>query len=400
MLPDLRANTVAEALNGGLATGRARQLLKVRQALSKSSTAKYAALEMSTRSDGRCRDTLLYHAASTGRWGGRRVQPQNFPRPKIKDTLYATELLAEGDLEMVRLVFGSPMAVFSSCLRNTIVAQTGKVLDVADYAAIEARVLFWVADHEKGLKAFREGRDLYVDQAVDVFNKPAEEIGKDSFERFIGKGLILGCGFGMGSPKFQATCLAQGRDVSESLANEAVRAYRRLHWPVPKLWQNLEMAARAAVENVGKTYTINRTKWWVKGRFLYCKLPSGRRLAYADPSVRVAPTAWGEARLTLFHYGVNATTKRWELQKTWGGTLTENVVQAIARDLMAEAMLRIERAGWEIVLSVHDELIAETTVCASGLTHEHFETLMSELPPWAEGAPIAVDGWRGARYRK
>lgn len=401
-LPDLRKKTVEDALANDLVPdGPAKEILEYRLAISKTSTAKYQAFERRSRHDSRVRDILMYHAASTGRWGGVGVQPQNLPKSSIKNTDLAAEIVAEGDLELVRLIYGDPMKVFSDCIRSVIVAPPGKVLDVADYAAIEARVLFWVAKHEDGLRAFREGRDLYVEQAMKVFNKPSDAIAKDSFERFVGKGLILGCGYQMGWEKFAATCLQQGREVSEDLARTAIQSYRQTHKPVVTLWGNIERAAMAAVENLGKRFTINRTTWYVRNNFLFCELPSGRRLAYYGPSIKWGYKFAGSKTKDpiLHHFGVDSLSKKWIETKTYGGRLTENVVQGIARDLMAAAMLRIEDTGiWQIVLSVHDELLGERNKGKGNL--RLFCELMAELPPWAEGCPVAVEGWTGTRYRK
>lgn len=411
-LPVLDKATVKDALESGLATGEAKTMLELRQSISKTSTAKYEALDLRSRSDGRLRDVLVYHAASTGRWAGSGVQPQNLKKShlKNKDIEYIINLLNEEEeacsvkkkdmstLEWIRFLYGDPMAVFSSCIRSMIVAPPGKVLDVADYNAIETRVLFWVADHEAGLRAFRENRDLYKEQAASVFNTTVDKIANDSYERAIGKGLILGSGYGMGAKKFAATCRAQGLEIKDELAEIAVSSYRSTHSPVVKLWSNVERAAVAAVENLGKRYRINRATWYVKKDFLFCELPSKRRLAYYGPTVRYEPTPWGDKRPVLYHYGVNGLTRKWEEAKTYGGRLCENIIQAIARDLMAEAMLRIEAAGWEIVLSVHDELVAERDKLRPG--HKEFCRLMAELPAWAEGCPVKASGWSGWRYRK
>lgn len=398
-LPNLQKGTVEDAISSGLVSGAAKTVLELRQAVSKTSTAKYSAFEQRSRFDGRLRDILVYHTASTGRWGGAGIQPQNFPRGTIKDSIQAADILSTGDLEFVRMIYGEPMAVFSSCLRNMIIAPEGKTLDVADYAAIEARVLFWVAEHDRGLQAFFDDRPMYEEMAADIFSVPhVDLVTKD--QRFVGKQSFLGCGYGMGAPKFQATCQNFGQEISDDLAALAVNTYREKHWPVPVLWSNLQRAAIAAVDNVGTTYSINRTSWYVKGSFLWCKLPSGRRLAYAQPSVEWLPPPWGGPPVrSLCHYGINNYSRKWEKQRTYGGKLTENVVQAISRDLMAAAMLRIEDTGiWEIVLSVHDELIAERDTKRASVAE--FCDLMAALPPWAKGCPVKVEGWTGTRYRK
>lgn len=407
-LENLTKKTVEDALKFGDVQGDARRMLELRLAISKTSTAKYQAFELRSRHDSRLRDILLFSAASTRRWGGMGVQPQNFPRGSIKDTVQASSILREGDLELIRLIYGEPMNVFSSCLRNMIIAPKGKVLDVADYAAIETRVLFWFARHEEGLKAFREERDLYCEMAGYIFRESDEDIRagykagdvQAALKRFVGKGVILGCGYNMGGEKFKKSCSLQGQEIEQDLADQAVATYRNIHAPVVKLWKNIELAAIAAVKNPGKKYTINRTSWYVRNGFLFCDLPSGGRLAYYGPTVRYRPTPWGETKPALYHWGTNTVTKQWEEQGTYGGKLVENVVQATSRDIMAEAMLRIEACGpWEIVLSVHDELLAERDLLKNG-SNKEFISLMAEVPDWAEGCPIKVEGWEGTVYRK
>ncbi len=400
-LPNLQKKTVEDTIAEGLVTGDTKRMLEIRQAISKTSTAKYHAFDAKSRSDGRLRDILVYHGASTGRWAGSGINPQNFPRGSIPDSTEACDVISGGDLDMIRLCYGDPMETFASCLRGMIIAPPGKTLDVGDYSAIEARVLFWFAKDEAGLKAFREGRDLYRELATKIFSVKLGSV--DDKQRFVGKQATLGCGFGMGAKKFRGTCANLGQDVTDDVASLAVTAYRNAHPTVVQLWGLIERAAQAAVQNPGKKYTINRTKWWVKGKYLWCKLPSGRRLAYREPSVQYDLTPWGDKRPVLYHWGVNPKTKKWGRDKTWGGVLVENIVQATARDVMAEAMLRINATGhWDIVLSVHDELAGERPDFRpfGGKDQQTFCELMEELPDWAEGLPVKVAGWSGKRYRK
>lgn len=397
-LPDLRAKTIADALSEGLVTDHtAKRLLEIRQSVSKTSTAKYPAFLARSASDGRLRDMLTYHAASTGRWGGAGVQPQNFPRGNIKNTTQAAEILKDGDLEMVRLIYGDPMSAFSSCLRSVIVPSEGNELFCADYAAIEARVLFWVANHQDGIQAFLDDRDLYRELAAIIFGVKVEEVTKD--QRFVGKQATLGCGYNMGWKKFIQTCKNLGQDVDEEIAQAAVKAYRSVNSPVVQLWGKIERAAIAAVQNPKKKFTINRTSWFMQNNFLYCELPSGRRLAYHRPKIQYVRTPWDEKRPCLYHWQVHPLNKKkWIFAGTYGGKLVENVVQAISRDFMAEAMLRVEAAGYQVVLTVHDELVAER---AKGEKEaEDFCNLMAGLPAWGKGCPIKVEGWKGERYRK
>lgn len=401
-LPDLRAKTVKDAIDGGLVTGNARRLLQIRQAVSKTSTKKYHAFEARSRTDSRVRDFLVYHSASTGRWGGRGLQPQNFPRGNIDDTTLAADILREGDLELVKLIYGNPMDVFSSCLRSVITAPTGRELFCADYAAIEARVLFWVGKHTSGLAGFFENKPMYEEMASKIYSIPIEMVNK--FQRQVGKQAFLGCGYGMGWKKFGMTCKNFGMEVDEDTSQVAVSAYRSIHQPVVKLWSSLERAALEAVKRKGTKFKINYTTWWVESlpgtslEFLWCELPSKRRLAYFGPQIKYEKTPWDEKRAVLYHWGVNPLTKKWELGGTYGGRLTENVVQAIARDLMAHSMTSIENAGYEVILTVHDEILAEMRKSKGNVFG--FENLMATTPLWANGCPVKVVGWKGPRYKK
>lgn len=415
-LPDLRAKTVADALRDGEHWPEVRRLLEIRQVLSKTSTKKYLAAEMRSRHDGRVRDILMYHAASTGRWGGMGFQPHNLPRGTLKtSTDAAAEVIREGDLELVRLLYGEPMEAFSSCLRSTIVPSEGCEFFCTDWNAIEVRKLFWLAKHEAGLQAYREERDLYREQAVPIYKLAAPE-DADFTQRDVAKRAVLGCGFGMGWETFQASCALFGNPVDDETAQIAVKAYRETHAPVVKLWGNYERAAIAAVQNRGKRYAINRTVWYVSGDFLYCELPSKRRLAYYGPTIRYERRSkrvkigekagkpvfkrdhWGEPMPKLYHWGVDPKTKKWVNSGTYGGRLTENVVQASARDVMAEAMLRSEASGYRMVITVHDEELAERPIGTGTL--EEFEKIAAQVPAWAEGLPLKVGGWKGTRYRK
>ncbi len=393
-LENLQAKTVADALE--LSTSdRVKTLLRIRQALSKTSTAKYLAFECRTRSDSRLHDYLLYHGASTGRDSGSGVQPHNFPRGTIKDMEWACRVLGTGDLEWVRALLGVPMAAFASALRGMIRATPGYELFCADFNAIEARVLFWLAGNDAGLTGFHEGRDLYREMAAKIYRVKLKDVTPE--QREVGKRAILGCGFGMGWKKFMQTCELFGTPVTPKLAKRAVEAYREEHSAVVTLWRNIERAAIMAVIH-RKRVTINKTVWFVRGKFLYCELPSGRRLAYAYPSIRYEDTPWGEKAPRLYHWGVNPKTKKWENSGTYGGRLVENIVQATARDLMKEAELRVEGAGYRSLLTVHDEILAEREKGLGNL--EIFERLMAGIPTWAKGCPVKAKGWTGLRYRK
>ncbi len=391
-LPNLKAKTVSDAIASNLATGTARELLEIRQSISKTSTAKYQAFWVRSQSDGRLRDLQMWHGASTGRDAGTGVQPHNFPRGSISDVDEAITTVKEGNRNWLRAIHGNVMAALSSCLRGCIQATPGYTLYCADFNAIEARVLFWMADHAAGLTLFTSGVDPYRIMATKIYRKLLADV--TDAEREVGKRAILGCGFGMGHKKFGDTCKQFGMPVTSELAELAVNVYRTEHALVPSLWSNLERAAIAATRHPGKYFKINHTKWFVQGKFLYCELPSGRRLAYFGPSVRIEEK-WGRERATLYHWGMEH--HQWVNRGTYGGKLTENVVQAVARDLMVTGQARTEEAGYIPMISVHDELVAERK---RGGSLSEFESLMAETPDWAKGLPVKVKGWSGERYRK
>ncbi len=397
-LPNLQAKTVQDALAGRLPSRDVRRVLELRALASKTSTAKYVAFESRSRSDGRVRDNLIYHGASTGRFTGAGVQIHNLPRPTIKDTDEAAEIILDPttDLDFIRMIWGSPLEVFASCLRSVIIADEGYELFSGDFSGIEVRVLFWLAGHEDGLRAYREGRDLYCEQAHVIYGRKITKA--DDTERDLGKRVVLGGGFGMGAPKFQATCAQWGSVISLDLAKTAIAAYRKLHKPVPQMWYNIEHAAIDAVRKPGKTFTVNKTSWTFKDNYLWCELPSGRKLAYYGARVQMKSTPWGEKRPVLYHWGIHPKTKQWVFSSTYGGRLTENVVQATARDLMTEAMPRLEGHDYKLLITVHDQCLCQRKKGEGSV--KEFDGLMARPPLWARGLPIKVDAWVGARFKK
>lgn len=299
------------------------------------------------------------------------------------------------NLEEIRLLYSNPMEVFASSLRGMIVSSPGHKLMCADYSAVEARILFWLADHTKGLKIYKENRDPYREMAKEIYNVPLDKVTGE--QREVGKRAVLGCGYGMGAKKFEKTCKLFGQEVSKDLAQQAVETYRRVHYPIRKLWYNLENAAIAAVKDPLKKFKINHTRWFMKGDFLKCELPSGRHLSYHKPSIR-SIEKWNVKKDTLFFWGVNPTIKtKWAEQHTYGGSLTENVIQAIARDIMADAMLRVDAYGYKILFTVHDEILVEAEEPAR---LEKFSELINRLPKWAKELPLKSEAWEGKRYRK
>lgn len=426
-LPDLTADTIDEALgrNAPWPLSRdARRALELRRLAAKASTKKYRSFLDSICADDRVRDLLMYWGANTGRWAGRRVQPQNFPRGNAKaiigaddfkawckangdPTSYLCREVLSYDPEMLRLLYGEQiMELLSTTLRGAICAPPGRDLCAADYAAIEACVTFWLAGQDDMLEVLRkshrgEGPDIYrVMAGENIFNRDPNAIEKDSFERQVGKAAVLGLGFQMGASKFQGTCENAGVIIDEELAQRVVDAYRERCWRVVDLWKDLEQGAFEAVRrgSGGEAVTVGRMQWAVRGRFLHVKLASGRLLSYCDPTVVMAPTSWGDERPQLRFMGLGRNYQ-WDQQATYGGSLTENVVQATARDLMRDAMLRLDASGvYEPILTVHDEVLSEVNEGKGDI--KEYEALVAQIPAWADGLPVAAEGWRGKRYRK
>lgn len=407
-LPDLRAQTVREALEKGIKDDRVRIVLGIRDLISRSSTAKYSAFEIRSRSDSRARDNTIFYGAHTGREAGVGLQPQNLFKSifKHEELLLGIELIKAGDLESIQEFFDKPMELFASLLRSCIIADFGKCLYVGDLATIEVRVLFWLAGHQKGLDAIANGVDLYLEMAAHIYGEDlisltkAYKAGdKEAFlRRQLGKQTILGAGFGIGvgGEKFQKTAKTYGMDIELELAQKAVRSYRERHKRIPIFWTNVERAAVQAVLNPGKRYRIGYLTWERKGDFLTCELPIGRKLHYFKPRVEKIMTAWGPKE-QLSYRGVDPKIKKVLRQRTWGGKITENVVQAVARDIQMSAMLRLEENGFEPILSVHDEALGEA---GKHRLLKEFLSTMGEVPTWAKGLPIKVEGWAEDRYRK
>lgn len=398
-LPDLTAARVEKTLKKKDLPEEARTILEIRQALSKSSTKKLETMLKMICSDNRVRGTLLYHGASTGRWSGKGIQPQNFPRGSLKgDQIKRVfELLKEKDYKTFVEEFPDVLDAISSCLRGMIRSAPGKKLIAADFSAIEARVLFWLANCVKGVKLYEAGEDTYCYMAGDIYGYPVNKKNHPD-ERQLGKQAILGCGYGMGKDKFRDTCLGYNMDVSKEMSEKAVGTYRTTFWEVPQFWRDLETAAVQAVRNPGQVFSVRKISYKRQGRFLFCRLPSGRLIAYYKPHFRWAKTSWGEDKLALHYWGVNSQTRKFEPISTYGGKLTENVVQAVARCLMSDAMIRAEDRGYNIIMSVHDELVSEVDKDFGSV--KEFEQIMSELPAWAEGCPVDAEGWEGIRFKK
>jgi DNA polymerase len=364
-------------------------VLKIRRDGGKSSVAKYQAMVERVSADGRVRGNLMYHGASTGRWSGAGVQLQNLPRDTVKDWNWSRDHLHPVSKET--------LGQLSRMIRGTICAAPNHRLVWADYAAIEARGVAWLAGQKNLVNQFAHNGKVYEEMASMIFDVPVNEIGKDSKERFLGKTVILGCGYSMGAQKFRQSCAAMGTDISEELAQKAVSTYREHYSKIPLLWNRLNDAATSAVQNPRLEMQYQGVSFFSDGDWLLIRLPSDRKLFYRSPRIVSFAGPFG-ARPAIEYMAVNSMTKKWGPERTFGGKLTENIVQGICRDLIADAMLALEAANYRVIASVHDEVICELP---DGFgTQEEMKKIMCRVPDWAIGFPISAEAKEGFRYGK
>lgn len=396
-LPDLAAATVRDALRKDM-SHEAKEILEIRRSLGRSSAAKYQSILDRASADGRVRGALLYHGAGTGRWSGAGIQPQNFPS-RIKISSTPEEMLGvviAGGLELHNALYDDdPMATAGAVTRSVLTASEGKDLVVADYSAIEGRGLAWLAGEDTELENYRNDLDPYITNAAMILCKPYDHVTKDE-RQSPGKISVLACGYG-GS--VGAVRKFGGEGLSDdAIKEQIVDPWRKAHPMTRRFWYELENACLEAVNQPTRISSYRSISFRVKDKFLMCRLPSGRLLYYYDPDVRPCKTSWGEMKDSVTYMTVDSLSKKWVRTNTYGGKLAENVTQAICRDLMAEAMLRVEAAGYPIVITVHDELVCEVPEGFGSV--EELEQIMCVVPNWATGFPIKAAGWRGKRYKK
>jgi DNA polymerase len=394
---------VLDALNTTSLPENVREALNIRREAAKSSTAKLAAMrDRAGRDTHRVNDSFQYHGATTGRWAHRGVQPGNLPRPRpdIKPDHIEDIIKNIADRDYIDIYYGPVMAAMADCVRGMITADKGCELIAVDFSAVEARVLAWLAGEEKVLDIFRTHGKIYEHAAAGIYGKPIDGVTKD--ERQIGKVAVLALGFGGGVGAFQSMARVYGVNVDDQRADEIKTKWRSSHPKIVQYWRELETAAIDAIDADTTTFAGHpgrEVAFRREGSFLWCKLPSGRVLCYPYPMIRQTPTPWGEPRSAL-HYHAVSLGNHWEETSTYGGSLAENVTQAVARDLLAEAMLSLDAAGHRIVMHVHDEIVVEVSREAPADTLKKIEKIVATPPSWAKDLPLAAEGWRGFRYRK
>ena len=388
-LPDMTADTIEEAIRD-----QPNPVLELYSKIQYSAVKKVQTMLDCACDDGRVRGTLQFYGAGTGRHAGRLIQPQNFKRPTIKGTDIAFEMIKLGcDRDDLDMVFGNSLEVISSCIRNFILCGWD-----ADYNAIEARILCWLAGQRDILNDFVNGVDQYKKMASRIYGVP--ELAIDADQREVGKRAVLGCGYSMGGDTFKRTCMEQyGIDVSKDLADKAVAAYRARHGKVKNLWYEVDNAAHKAVTYPGTPFRAGEhLKLWVHTYgtipYLLMRIPSGRVLAYPYPELVPSKKFEGKMEVTFFGHLKGAL---WGRQGTYGGKLVENATQATAFDIMINGAINAERAGYQVVTLVHDQALA---LRRPGQTLERYEAALVNLPPWADGLPITAKAKQVDYYKK
>jgi DNA polymerase len=511
-LPDTKAKTLEHYIDTKPISATTKRVLQIVREVNRTSINKYKRMLECVAADDRARELLVYCGAErTGRFAGRGIQVHNLPKgrfPKWENMDSAVECVKEGHLEWAECLFGDVMNLLASCLRGAIIAPPGKVLILADYAAIEARCVLWEAGADGALEVFRRGEDIYCDMASGIYGylivKDHDALEKlratdperaakahvaktinsmGATQRDFGKVAVLGLGYGMGFIKFLTTLrtynirLTRGdviqmmglqrfkkylrivernlypqaldfdeerkykaavreaakarksledelEDVREALPELAlckftVETYRKRYPEVKAMWSNQERAAIAAIRKPGRAIRCGPVVWKVSGRYLMCKLPSGRCLHYANPELKPTKTSWGETKPGIRFHGRHQKTKKWVRQATYGGKLVENITQAIARDIMCFAKVNLadDYFQFDLILDVHDEIIAELSLPtgeeACHIPHKLkdyppflkpdailFEKVLAEMPSSMDGCPIAAEARVLRRYRK
>lgn len=386
-LPSLAKADVASALEE--ADGSVADVLAARLEIAKSSVKKYEKMLDCVCPDGRAHGLLQFMGAGrTGRWAGRLVQVQNLPRQTFGDLEEAAALVKAGQADMLGVLWGSAPNVLSELIRAAFVAAPGRRFLVADFSAIEARVIAWLAGEQWVLDLFRHGGDIYCETGSRMFG---QEVKKHSPLRQRAKVAVLACGYqgGVGALKAMGgEKLGLGEDEMASI----VDAWRKANPRIAQMWWDVNRAALEAIKN-GTSQMVGRIKVYQKLGALVIALPSGRELIY--PSPRVGENRFGGESITFMGLGLN---RKWGRIETYGGKLVENIVQATARDVLAHSMATLEAAGYPTVMHVHDEVITEVPYGHGSV--EELCALMSQGPKWSKGLPLAAEGFESTYYKK
>ena len=394
-IPSLGKKEVAAMitdLDSHSADGEALEMMKLRLQMAKSSVKKYQAADRYICADGRAHGLFQFSGANrTQRWAGRGIQLQNLPQNHISTLDEARELVKLGCFDMVESIYGNTPDILSQLIRTMLIPKTGCCFIIADFSAIEARVLAWLSGEQWRLDAFRKGEDIYCASASQMFGVPVVKHGINGELRQKGKVAELACGYG-GAAGALISMGALEMGLKEEELPGLISDWRNSNPHIVQFWWDVENAAIETVKD-HEGRTVGRIGFQFSANTLWIVLPSGRRLAYIKP--RIQPNRFG--RMALTFESLN-TANKWARGETYSGKLVENITQATARDLLAEAMWRMERAGLDIVGHVHDEVILE--VPDDGISVEDVCGIMNRNPVWADGIELSSSGYSGFYYFK
>lgn len=391
----LDKEAVTELLQDESISCMTRRLLELRQEAGKTSVKKYDAIARAICKDGRLHGFLQFYGGNrTGRWAGRIFQPQNLPKNDFTDIELARQLVKNRDFETIDMLYGSYNKVFSTLIRTTVIPPVGQVFAVADYSAIEARLTAWFCDEVWRQKVFATTGKIYEASAAQMFHVPIKSVTKGSELRKKGKVAELALGYGGGVSALERMGGA-AMGLSEDEMKDIVYKWRLASPNIKKMWYRVQDAAYKALREKKRVIVAHGVNYHYQSGILFAQLPSGRKLAYVRP--KLMPGKYGEE---MTYEGTDQDTHRWGRQKTWGGKLFENLIQAIARDCLATAMLRLDQQGYRIVMHVHDEVVVEVPKENAHAALEKIENIMAEPLSWAPGVILTADGFVSEYYRK
>ncbi|MBQ1539051.1 MAG: DNA polymerase [Desulfovibrio sp.] len=375
-----------------------RRVMEIRQQAGKTSCAKYPAMLDAAGPDDRARGLLQFYGTRTGRWAGRLVQLQNLPQNHLplEELDFARSLVREGDYQTLKLCFGNVNDTLSQLIRTALIAPEGKTFVVCDFSAIEARVLAWLAGEQWVLDTFRQGGDIYCATASQMFHVPVEKHGQNAELRQKGKIAVLALGYGGGVSALDAMG-GKRLGMSEDEEGETVRMWRDANPGICRFWKDVEKGALAAITHGGE---------WPCGPLVFHMAPDGTTLLCRLPSGR--DIAWPEAEETINRFGsksiryrgVDQQTNKWTWLETYGGKLTENITQAVARDCLGEVLTELDTYGHRVVFHVHDEVIVEVRKEEADKELETVKRFFADVPKWAKGLPLKGAGYITDYYLK
>ena len=372
---------------------RVQRVLQIRAEMGKTSNKKYETMLTVAGKDNRARGLMQFYGSRTGRWAGRLIQVQNLPQNHIKDLDLAHTCLKENDIEMIELGWGNVPDTLSQLIRTAFIAPEGKTLAVCDFSAIEARVLAWIAGEEWVLEVFRNGGDIYCATASQMFHVPVEKHGANAELRQKGKIAVLALGYGGGVSALDAMG-GKRQGMTEQEEADTVRKWRAANPYIVQFWSNVENAANECV-GTGATTHVGPLEFKMHGTTMTIQLPSGRLISY--PDIQPCTNRFGSS--SLKYHGLNQQTNKWCWIETYGGKLTENIIQATARDCLAYTMNEVD-CLYDIVFHVHDELICEVPASKAEKAIEDIKETFGLEIPWAPGLPLKGAGYLTPYYLK